>query len=134
VDMVELAGWLVGQDQARFADQGASDGDALGLTARDLLWKLVAERLQLCVPQELRSPESSFSVAKTGQNQGEADVLYHVEFGYQARALEHKSDRSWGQGGRMSAERGPGHLAGGRPIKAGQQVQQGRLARARGST
>ena len=40
---VELAGWLVGQDETRLADQGAGDRRALRLPAGDLIRQLLAQ-------------------------------------------------------------------------------------------
>ena len=38
---VERAGWLVGQQDARIVDERASDGDALLLASRQLIWSMM---------------------------------------------------------------------------------------------
>src|SRR5215471_21111722 len=43
---VQVAGRLVGQQDARIADNGARDGDALLLTARELRWEVMDARVQ----------------------------------------------------------------------------------------
>jgi hypothetical protein len=43
---VEVTGGLVCQDEARFVYEGAGDGDALRLAARDLVWLVAGALLQ----------------------------------------------------------------------------------------
>ena len=59
VDGIELAGRLIGEDQARLPGEGAGDGDPLGLATGDLLGQLGGQLTEVERGQRSRAPSSS---------------------------------------------------------------------------
>ena len=91
---VELTGWFVGEDEARSSGQHPGDGHPLGLSSGELLGQLPRQRVET---EELhrfdsRGPCGGFGCAT--QQQGECDVLGHIERREQRGSLEHDPDQT----------------------------------------
>ena len=92
---VEIAGRLVGQQQARRVDQRAGDGDALLLAAGELAGRIalaVAEAEQL--QRRARPLEAVAAVGRgrRGIEQRQRDVLDRAGARQQVEALEHEAE------------------------------------------
>ncbi len=132
---VEIAGRLVGQQQRRAGDEGARDRDALLLAARQLAG---------IVPQAMPEPDPSQrrlgqreGVAMPSQFERDRDVLARRHRRQQVKALEHDPDMTPPQPRQPAfveaAQVLPGHddPPGARPLDAGDDHHQARLARSR---
>ncbi len=133
--VVEVAGGLVGQQQARAVHQCAGDGHSLLLATRQLRRPVVQAVAQAHPPQHRGS--RVVRPAHTGHLQRQRGVVERAQAGQQVEALEDDADAVAPQVGQaVGVERGEvdavdADAAGGRPLEPRQQQQQRGLARAR---
>ena len=90
--LVEVAGGLVGQHQARVLGQGAGDGDALLLAARELVGKNIAPVGQADALQQVEGAGGDVASTRPASSAGQADVLEHGEGGDQVEELEDEAE------------------------------------------
>src|SRR5215204_5713591 len=138
LDVVQVRGRLIGQDQWRIVGEGAGDGDALLLTARQVAWAVVEALAEPEAVQQLFGAGPGLSGWHPGRPQWRLDVVAGGQAGHQVEGLEHYPHAVapvLGEGGPAEG----GHLgvadpdrARRRPQDRGQGRQQGRLARAAG--
>ena len=74
---IEVAGWLVGQEEGRLVDQGPGDGHTLLLAAGHLLRVMVHAVSEADKLEQLLSPDLGFFVAHVtmGVVQGHRDIF-----------------------------------------------------------
>src|SRR5712692_1459556 len=72
-DRIQVAGWLIGEENAGGMDESARDGDALHLTAGELVRIAVTEAVKLDPGETFAS--SGASVELAGKKQGQFDVF-----------------------------------------------------------
>ena len=131
--VVERAGGLVAQQQARIFDECTADGAALLLAARDLARELVAVLVKTQRTQQVVDIERVF-----GQVRRDLDVLLDGEVGHQVVELEDKAQLTASVFAQVSGlehrEVAAVHQnrAGIGILQAADQVEEGRLTRARG--
>ena len=132
---VQVASGLVRQHAGRAGDQGAGDGHALALAARQLGGAVVQAFAQPHGLEYLRGGLGTFGGGRPADTQGHTDVVECTEFGQQVVELVDKAQVLVTQ----AALRGGVHLgdvlaqqlnaAGGGGIEPTHQVQQGAFAR-----
>jgi hypothetical protein len=137
--VIQITGRLVGKQQPRAQDQGAGQGNPLLLPAR---------QLHRTVVQALGKPHSfeHFPGDLLGLTPGYAldqgrhhGVLQRVELGQQVMELEHEPDGAVAERRQLVGRKGADILAAdvdaalGRSVQGSQQVEQGALARSRGT-
>ena len=132
--IVKRARGLVAQQQARVFDERTADGTALLLAARDLARELVAMLVKAQRTQQVVDIERVF-----GQVRRDLDVFLDGEIGHQVVELEDKAQLTaaiLAQVGRLEhREVAAVHHDGAAVsiLQAADQVEKGRLARARGT-
>src|SRR5947199_1689550 len=89
---VEVAGRFVCQQQRRIADDGASNGDALFLSARKLLGKMVGAVFQVDELQRGHHVITALLRVELGQQQRKFHVLKGGEYRDQVERLENVAD------------------------------------------
>ena len=133
---VQLSGRLVSHHHRRVADGGPGEGEPLLLATGQLVGQVVAAIRQSQQFQQL----PAVGVADATQTRGQLEVLGHAEVGNQivGRPLEHIAEEPAADpaqaGQRQPRQPHPADLdlAGARPVEAGQEAQQRRLAGAGG--
>jgi hypothetical protein len=132
---VEVAGRLVRDQQRRTRRDRAGDADALLLAGRqhDRRQVFLAEQADLV--ERRAHPPARLAAARPGDDQRQGDVVEHGAIAEQLVILEHHPDLAPER--RHLAPRDPRgvaspdqHLPPGRALDAGDQLQQGALARA----
>jgi hypothetical protein len=90
VAAVQVAGGLVGQQQASAGDQSPRDGDALHLSPRELIGMRGCTRPKAHALEQLLRPPGrvGFSIQRAGQ----LDVLEHVDVSEEVEELKHHPD------------------------------------------
>src|SRR6266851_7116994 len=134
VAAVQVAGGLIGQQQASAGDEGSRDSDALHLSPRELVGMRGRTRAKAdTLEQLLRSPgRVGFPIQRAGQ----LDVLEHRDVGKQVEELEDHPDFAAAVEGALTlverAEVSPAHLdrSRGGPIDGAEQMEQRRFAAA----
>ncbi len=92
VRRVQVAGGLVGQQQGGLGDQGAGDGHALLLAARELA-RTVAHAVREAHDSEgVLGAFLAFLGRERGQQEGQLDVLQRAGARQQVEALEDEAD------------------------------------------
>ena len=132
---VEIAGWLVGQQDGGFGGERPGNGDPLLLPAR----QLAGQVLQLLFQAKRRHnfPDKGFVYCPPIQLDGQDDVLPYAEHRHQIVGLEYKADLPPPEDGQLLVlERKDilavhGYFAGGGAVESAQHMQQGALARTR---
>jgi len=90
---VELAGRLIGDDQARAAGQGACDSDTLLLTTTHLVGAMVGPLFEADQGQRVHHAGAPLSgVADASDAQGQLDILEGRENRQESEALEDEAD------------------------------------------
>src|SRR5690606_12155161 len=95
---IEVAGGLVGDQQARLGDHGAGDAHALLFTGGELARQGVATRAQAQALEHRAHPAACVCAAHAAQYQGQGDIVVHAAVGEQAVVLEHHADLAPVQG------------------------------------
>ena len=132
---VERAGRLVGEHHARFADEGASDGDALLLAARELGRPVAAALVEADALEDVADDRPGQPLAREPCRQ--RDVLLGGQRAEQVEGLKDEADPFAAQAGERSLvetvelELAEAHAALRRPIQARGELQQRRLPGAR---
>ncbi len=127
---IDIAGRLVGQQDRRVMDQGASDGDALLLTARQLIGMVLLPGAEAKL---FESPSRAVETALhlSGIEERECDILDRGGAGQQIEALEYEADALAANAGKVGFGQGGGVDAfqqitpAGRLIEAAQDIHQG---------
>ena len=134
---VEVAGRLVGEDQARRDGERPGDGDALLLAARQLRGQMVQARRQPHAADVLLDPPLALGRREAAIAQRDVDVVEDVEVGDQVEALEDEADLLVADA-RLLAVREPRDVdavelvgSGGEGVEQAGDVQERGLARAR---
>src|SRR5690606_2396610 len=132
---VEIAGRLVGEQDARLVDERAGERDPLLLAARKLRGIVIEPVAEADPAEQLRGPPADVRVAS------QLERYLHVLAGRQRRnqleRLEHEADGGAAEAGTLVlAERseigaGDAHSAAARRIEAREQAQQGCFSAAR---
>ena len=89
---VEVAGGLVGEDELGVGDHGAGDGDALLLSARELLREVLGAVGDGHPLHHRRDPLLALRRADVQVAQRQLDVLIDVQLVDEVEALEHEAD------------------------------------------
>ena len=133
---VEVAGRLVGEQDARAVDQRAGDRDALLLAAGEVAGDARGGVGEAEALEQLRRAAAGLAGRDAGQQRGQLDVVGDREVRDQVEELEHEADLAAAQA-RAAGLVGAGqvlalhaHLAAGRAVEAAEQVEQRRLAAA----
>ena len=139
---VEIAGRLVGQQEAGIVDQRARDRDALLLAAGELAGRValaVAESEQVQRRARPLGPRRGAGRPGGGVEQRQRDVLERARAREQVEALEDEADALAAEARAIRLVE-PGDVdaleevaAAGRPVEAAEDRHQRRLARARGA-
>ena len=134
---VEVAGRLVGQENAGRVDQRARDGDALPLSAGELVGPVLDPVAQPHPRERIAGERPALLRAQAGVDQGQLHVVQRRGPWQQVEGLEHESDLLVPDPGQLVVVQ-LGHpvavqpvLAAGRAVEAADQVHEGGLARAR---
>ena len=133
--LVEIAGWLVGEQDGRLGDQGAGNGDALLLAAGEF-GRIVADSIGEAHRREL-AERAVEGVASAGKLQRHRDILQGRHVGDEVEGLENDADCAAAEGGEgilaKAAEVGVGdsNPPAIRPFQAGHYHEERRLAGAR---
>ncbi len=89
---VEVAGRFVGQDDGGPVDQGAGDGDALALTAGELVGLVVHACFQADVGEDFFGALDAFGRGGAVVDQRQLDVVQRGGAGQQIEGLEDEAD------------------------------------------
>src|SRR3954468_19925540 len=132
-ERVEVAGGLVGDDQARVVDERARDRRALLLAAGQLVRRLAALGGQPDQGQDAVDGRPDLAPWRARDLERERDVLPHALRGQELEVLEHDPDLPPDPGHRTASETGEilaveDDLALARDLIADQELDQGRLA------
>ena len=121
---------LVQEQHARAIDEGAREGDALHLATGQLVGPPLAVALESHQHERLGHALGALGSLDSGHTQPERHVVSHVEVREQCGALEDHVERA--AMGRDPRDVGVAeqHATGRRPLEAGNDAQQGRLATA----
>ena len=76
---IETAGRLIGENNFRIGDQGASNGDALLLTTGELVRVIIFFSLEIEIFQSFGSLNDGFGMTDAGVNKRKSDVLKNRE-------------------------------------------------------
>ena len=130
---VERAERLVEQQQPRIEDDGAGERHALLLAARELARQALLVAREFDQRQRLGRPARDLRLGDVPHLQRKRHVALHREMGKQRVVLEHHADVAPGrrQGGDFHAV--DLHRSRVRPLEAGHDFQERRLARAAGA-
>ena len=104
--VVDIAGGLIGQQEAWSVDHGTRDGDALLLSARQRRWARIEAIAQPDPAQQFTHMAVDFGVPTTVDAQRQRDVFNGRQMIDQAEVLKHHADSppqrrqiiAWGQG------------------------------------
>ena len=136
---VEIAGRLVGQQDAGRVDQRARDGHALPLSAGELVGPVLDPVAQPDPRERITRQRAALLGSQPGVDQGELHVVQRRGPGQQVEGLEHESDLLVPDPGQLVVVQ-LAHpvavqpvLARRRAVEAADQVHEGGLARARRS-
>ncbi len=136
---VEVAGGFVGEDEVGVGDDGAGDGDALFLAAGELAGEVVEA---VGEADEIEGGGGIFAALFAGEGgelEGQLDVFEGVEDGDEVEGLEDEAEVVVAPAGEASFRHCRGFFAEddqasrGRPIHAGDQMEQRRLSGTRGA-
>ena len=89
---VEVAGGLVGEDEAGVGDEGAGDGNALLLTAAELPWHVVLTFLEMEMFKDVAGHEEAAIFVKSGVDEGQSDIFDDGKVGDEIKILENEAD------------------------------------------
>ena len=89
---VEVAGWFVAEDELRVGDHGASHGDALLLSAGELLWVVGGAVDDVHPLQHFVDLRFAFRFAEADVAQRQFHVFEDVHVVDEVEALEHEAD------------------------------------------
>ena len=89
---VEVAGGLVGEDDFGFGDEGASDGDALLLAARELDGEVVGFFLEIEAGENVGGLDAAVGLRGAGIDEGKGNVVEDGEGGNEVEVLEDEAD------------------------------------------
>jgi hypothetical protein len=89
---IEVTRRLVGEQNRRLVDESASDGDALPLTARELIRPMLDAVTELDALESFRRALSALVSADTGVDQRQLDVMERGRAGEQVERLKNESD------------------------------------------
>ena len=134
---VEIPGRLVGQENRRIVDQSPGDGDALSLTAGQLVRAVVHARAQFDLVERSLGALDTVSLGDAGIDQRQLDVVQRGRARQQVEGLEDETDLLVADARQLVvvhladlfAVEEVGALRG--RVEAANQVHQRRLARAR---
>jgi hypothetical protein len=90
---VEVAGWLVGEDDARLVAERARNRDPLALAARERRGQMLGPVCEPDLFQQLRGPAACRARRAPGQQRGQLDVLRGGELLHQMEGLEDEANR-----------------------------------------
>ncbi len=136
---VEVTRWLVGQDEFGVSDYGAGNGDALLLTARELLGEVVSAVADGHAAQHLFDALLALLLGDAQIGERQFDVLFDVEFVQEVEALEDEANLTFAHLGTLALFEAADFLsvqpilAAGGVVEQTQDVEQGGLAATRGT-
>ncbi len=130
---VEVGERLVEQEDARVADDGAADGDALALAAGELLGLAVEQVGDLQDAGRVLDPRLGGLGVDLRQLEAEAHVVVDGHVRVERVGLEHHRDAALGRRQVVDDLVADQQLARGDVLEPGDQAQQGGLAAARGA-
>jgi hypothetical protein len=134
--LVEIARRLVSQQHRRTVDQGAGERDPLAFAAGKLRGQMVRPGGETDLSEQLVGAGLRLGHRNPGDAGGQRDVLQRGQLGHQLVVLEDEADpAAQGGAGTDGTETGGEHrdLAGVGQVKPAEDLQQRRLARARGT-
>src|SRR5437763_1634698 len=99
---IEVAGWLVAQDEGRFPNDCSSNRHPLAFTTGHLRWSRPHALRQTYLLQDFDCPPSAFLRFDVLVQQPKLDVVHGSAVAEQLKRLEHKSDL---EGAHISAGR-----------------------------
>src|SRR5712691_915562 len=91
---VEVAGGLVGEDEAGVARQHSGDGHPLLLPARELRRQVARARAEADELEGARDPRPALGARQAAVAQGHVDVVEGIQIGDEVEALEDEPDLS----------------------------------------
>ena len=137
---VKVARGLVGQEDFRVADDGSGDGHALALSAGELRGAVLHAVGEADALDDLLGQPLSLAAAHTTVDERQLHVVNHVERRDEVERLEDEAQRLVAQFGeaivrklRVDARAAQLNLAARRLVQQSHDVQQRRLAAARGA-
>src|SRR2546425_9997047 len=113
--MIELASWLICQDELRLASQGACHCHSLHLSTRKLLGQFLRDRAQFYALERIQSSCTCLFRSDMSKQHRDLHVFHHSERSEQAGHLKDDPYLPWAQGLSCS-KRWPGENAGCRHI------------------
>ena len=128
---VEIAQWLVEQEDVRIADDGAADGDALALSAREFLGPPFEIRLHGEDPRGFLDLRIDFGLWQSHVLEAEGEVFGHRHMRIESVGLEDHGDAALGWCKRLHVAPVDDDLAARDFLEAGNHAQQCRLAASR---
>ena len=134
---VQVAGGLIGENQLRPGHYGTGDGNALLLTAGELLRKMLGTVADGHALHDIRDLGLALGGRYVQIPKRQLNVLIHIEFVDQVEALEHEADVAFAELGTLflleAADLGAEEFIGttGGIVQQAQNVQQRGLAAAR---
>jgi len=89
---VEIAGRFVGEDDARFVDEGPGDGHPLPLATGKLVGPVMSPVPHADLVEDLEDPVSRARLRISGISQGKQGIAADAEAGQEIEGLEDESD------------------------------------------
>ena len=130
---IEVRQRFVEQENLRLADHGAADGDALALTAGEVLGLAFEQLVQLQDRRGRLDATRDLAFLDTGKLEAEGHVLGHCHVRIEGVGLEHHAHRTVLGGQVVDALVVDEQVTGGDVLEPGDQPQQGGLAAAGGA-
>jgi len=134
---IKVAGWLVGQNNSRFGNQGAGDSHTLLLAAGKIVRHIFQFIFQ---PQQVNDLVQKLLIHRVPvQLHRQDDVLIHIQDRNKVIVLEDKADVAAAEDGKLFVVHfrqlfvPDNHIAGSRGVQPAHHVKQGGLAAAGGS-
>lgn len=137
---IEVAGGFIGEEDGGAVDEGAGDGGALELAARELVRTMVGAIAQTDSGEEFMGAGFGGGGNATGEEEGKKNVFLDGEGGKEMEELKNEANFEATKGGefvvvkrveRMTLQIG---LAGGRGIEGSENVEEGAFAASAGSS
>src|SRR5262249_30702282 len=89
---IEVAGGLIAEEEVGLADEGAGDGDALLLPARELRRKMAAARREVDALEDALDLVAALAGRQAAVAERQIDVVPDVEVGHEVEALGDEAD------------------------------------------
>ena len=136
---VKISGGLVGEEDGRAVNKGASECSALHLTAGELVGAMMHAVGQSNGFEEVAGPGFANPIDPTGKEEGKENVFLDGEGGEKVKKLKNESDPELAEGSELVVVEGMERMAlevdltGGGRVEGSEDVEQGAFSAAAGS-